>query len=85
MQISAILKSKGPSVATIGRDPTVAAAVAELTRHKSVPWSFRATVGRLRESSPRATSHTPLTGSEAQILDKPVHMIMSKRGPNHCC
>jgi len=32
-QISAILKSKGPSVATIRRDATVAAAVAELARH----------------------------------------------------
>jgi CBS domain-containing protein len=33
MQISAILKSKGASVATIRRDATVAAAVAELARH----------------------------------------------------
>ena len=32
MQISTVLKSKGSSVATIGRDATVAAAVAELAR-----------------------------------------------------
>ncbi len=33
MQISAILKTKGQSVATIGQDVTVATAVAELARH----------------------------------------------------
>ena len=32
-QVSEVLKSKGPAVATIGPDATVAAAVAEMSRH----------------------------------------------------
>jgi len=77
MQISAILKSKSPSVATIGQDVTVATAVAELARHN---------VGALVVSSDGQTvdgiiSERDITRALERfggaVLDKPVRMIMS--------
>lgn len=77
MQISAILKSKGPSVATIGQDATVAAAVAELARHNVgalvVSSDGRAVEGIISERD--VTRALDRLGGT--ILDKPVHMIMS--------
>jgi len=77
MQISAILKSKGPSVATIGRNATVAAAVAELARH-NVGALVVSTDGRAVEGiiSERDVTRA-LDRLGGTILDKPVHMIMS--------
>lgn len=77
MQISAILKSKGPSVATIGQDATVAAAVAELARH-NVGALVVSTDGRAVEGiiSERDVTRA-LDRLGGTILDKPVHMIMS--------
>jgi len=77
MQISAILKSKGPSVATIGRNATVAAAVAELARHN---------VGALVVSSDGRTvdgivSERDVTRAldsfGGALLDRPIRLIMS--------
>ena len=77
MQISTVLKSKGPSVATIGRDATVAAAVAELARHNVgalvVSSDGRAVEGIISERD--VTRALDRLGGT--ILDKPVHMIMS--------
>jgi CBS domain-containing protein len=77
MQISAILKNKGPSVATIGRDATVAAAVAELARHNVgalvVSSDGQAVEGIISERD--VTRALDRLGGT--ILDKPVHMIMS--------
>jgi len=77
MQASAILKSKGASVATIGRDATVAAAVAELARHD---------VGALVVSSDGQTVEGIISERDVtraldkfggEILGKPVHTIIS--------
>ena len=79
MQISTVLKSKGPSVATIGRDATVAAAVAELARHN---------VGALVVSSDGRTVEgivserdvvRALNSLGGATLDKPIRMIMSHK------
>ena len=77
MQISAILKRKGSSVATIERDATVAAAAAELARHN---------VGALVVSADGRTvegivSERDITRALDKLggaaLDQPVHAIMS--------
>jgi CBS domain-containing protein len=77
MQISTVLKSKGPSVATIGRDATVAAAVAELARHN---------VGALVVSSDGRTVEGIVSERDVTraldrfggaLLDKPIRLIMS--------
>ena len=77
MKISAILKAKGPSVATIGQDVTVATAVAELARHN---------VGALVVSNDGLIvdgiiSERDITRALERfggaVLDKPVRMIMS--------
>ena len=76
-QISAVLKSKGSSVATIGPDATVAAAVAEMARHNVgalvVSSDGRAVEGIISERD--VTRALDRLGGT--ILDKPVHMIMS--------
>jgi CBS domain-containing protein len=77
MQISAILKTKGQSVATIGQDVTVATAVAELARHN---------VGALVVSDDGLSvdgiiSERDVTRALERfggaVLDKPIRMIMS--------
>jgi len=77
MQISAVLKSKGQSVATIRREATVAAAVAEMTRQN---------VGALVVSSDNCTvegivSERDITRAlgtyGGALLDKPIEVIMS--------
>ena len=77
MQISAILKSKGPSVATIGQDVTVATAVAELARH-NVGALVVSTDGRTVDGiiSERDVTRA-LERFGGAVLDKPVRMIMS--------
>ena len=77
MQVSAILKSKGPSVATIGADETVAVAVAELAR-RNVGALVVSSDGRLVEGiiSERDITRA-LDGVGGAILDKPIRMIMS--------
>ncbi len=77
MQISAILKSKGPSVATIDRGATIATAVAELARHN---------VGALVVSSDGRTVEGIISERDVTraldkfggaLLDKPLTTIMS--------
>jgi len=77
MQVSAILKSKGPSVATIARDATVAEAVAELARLN---------IGALVVSSDGHSvdgivSERDVTRALGEfgsaLLDKPISVIMS--------
>jgi CBS domain-containing protein len=77
MQVSAILKSKGPSVATIGADETVAAAVAELAR-RNVGALVVSSDGRSVDGiiSERDITRA-LDGVGGAILDKPIRMIMS--------
>ena len=77
MQISTVLKSKGPSVATIGGDATVAAAVAELARH-NVGALVVSSDGRTVEGivSERDVTRA-LDSFGGAILDKPIRMIMS--------
>jgi len=77
MQISTILKSKGPSVATIGRDATVAAAVAELARH-NVGALVVSSDGRTVEGivSERDVARA-LDSFGGAILEKPIRTIMS--------
>ena len=76
-QISAVLKSKGSSVTTIGPDATVAAAVADMARHNVgalvVSSDGRAVEGIISERD--VTRALDRLGGT--ILDKPVHMIMS--------
>lgn len=77
MQISAILKNKGPSVATIGQDETVARAVAELAHHNVgalvVSSDGRTIDGILSERDVTRALHS--LGSA--LLDRPVRTIMS--------
>ena len=77
MQISAILKTKGQSVATIGQDVTVATAVAELARHN---------VGALVVSDDGLSVDGIISERDVTcalerfggaVLDKPIRMIMS--------
>jgi CBS domain-containing protein len=76
-QISAVLKSKGSSVTTIGPDATVAAAVAEMARDN---------VGALVVSSDGQTVEgivserdvtRALESFGGALLDKPIRLIMS--------
>ena len=79
MQVSAILKSKSPSVATIGGDESVAAAVAELAR-RNVGALVVSSDGRSVDGiiSERDITRA-LDGVGGAILDKPIRMIMSSR------
>jgi CBS domain-containing protein len=77
MKISAILKSKGPSVATIGQDVTMATVVAELARHNVgalvVSGDGRTVDGIISERDVARA----LERFGGAVLDKPVRMIMS--------
>lgn len=77
MQISAILKSKGPSVATTGQDETVAAAIAQMTR-LNVGALVVSSDGRTVEGivSERDVTRA-LDSVGAALLDGPVRTIMS--------
>lgn len=76
-QISAILKGKDTSVATIGRDATVATAVAEMARH-NVGALVVSSDGQAVEGivSERDVARA-LVSFGASLLDKPIHLIMS--------
>jgi CBS domain-containing protein len=77
MKISAILKSKGLSVATIGQDVTMATVVAELARHNVgalvVSGDGRTVDGIISERDVARA----LERFGGAVLDKPVRMIMS--------
>ena len=77
MKISAILKSKGPSVATIGQDETMATVVAELARHNIgalvVSGDGRTVDGIISERDVARA----LERFGGAVLDMPVRMIMS--------
>jgi len=77
MKISAILKSKGPSVATIGQDVTMATVVAELARHNIgalvVSGDGRTVDGIISERDVARA----LERFGGAVLDMPVRMIMS--------
>jgi CBS domain-containing protein len=77
MQISAVLKSKGSSVAMIGPDATVAAAVTELARH-NVGALVVSSDGRTVEGivSERDVTRA-LDSFGGALLDKPIGLIMS--------
>jgi CBS domain-containing protein len=79
MQISTILKSKGSSVATIGRDATVAAAVAELAR-RNVGALVVSNDGRVVDGiiSERDVTRA-LDSVGGAILNEPIRTIMSSR------
>ena len=76
-QISAVLKSKGSSVTTIGPDATVAAAVAEMARH-NVGALVVSSDGRTVEGivSERDVTRA-LESFGGALLDKPIRLIMS--------
>ncbi|MGO9333756.1 MAG: CBS domain-containing protein [Acidimicrobiales bacterium] len=76
-QISAVLKSKGSSVATIGPDATVAAAVAEMARD-NVGALVVSSDGRTVEGivSERDVTRA-LESFGGALLDKPIRLIMS--------
>lgn len=76
-QISAVLKSKGSSVTTIGPDATVAAAVAELAR-RNVGALVVSSDGRTVEGivSERDVTRA-LDSFGGALLDKPIRMIMT--------
>ncbi len=77
MQISTVLKRKDPSVATISRDATIAAAVAELARH-NVGALVVSNDGRTVEGI--VSERDVVRGLETfggAILDKPIRTIMS--------
>ncbi len=77
MKISTVLKTKGPAVATIGQDATVAAAVAELARH-NVGALVVSGDGRTVEGivSERDVARA-LDSFGGAILEKPIRTIMS--------
>jgi CBS domain-containing protein len=76
-QISAVLKSKGSSVTTIGPDATVAAAVAEMARD-NVGALVVSSDGRTVEGivSERDVTRA-LDSFGGALLDKPIRLIMS--------
>jgi CBS domain-containing protein len=76
-QISAVLKSKGSSVTTIGPDATVAAAVADMARH-NVGALVVSSDGRTVEGivSERDVTRA-LDSFGGALLDKPIRLIMS--------
>jgi len=77
MQISTVLKSKGSSVATIGRDATVAAAVAELAR-RNVGALVVSNDGRVVDGIISERDVTRALASDGgAILDEPIRTIMS--------
>jgi len=77
MQVSAILKNKGPLVATIGRDATVAQAVAELARH-NVGALVVSSDGQMVEGIVSERDVTRALGEfGVALLEKPIQTIMS--------
>src|SRR5208283_5195239 len=76
-QISAVLKSKGSSVTTIGPDATVAAAVAEMAR-RNIGALVVSSDGRTIEGivSERDVTRA-LHSFGGVLLDKPIRLIMS--------
>ena len=76
-QISAVLKSKGSAVTTIGPDATVAAAVADMARH-NVGALVVSSDGRTVEGivSERDVTRA-LESFGGALLDKPIRLIMS--------
>jgi len=76
-QISAVLKSKGSSVTTIGPDATVAAAVAEMAR-RNIGALVVSSDGRTVEGivSERDVTRA-LESFGGALLDKPIRLIMS--------
>jgi CBS domain-containing protein len=76
-QISAVLKSKGSAVTTIGPDATVAAAVADMARH-NVGALVVSSDGRTVEGivSERDVTRA-LDSFGGALLDKPIRLIMS--------
>ena len=77
-QVSEVLKSKGPAVATIGPDATVATAVAEMSRH-NVGALVVSSDGRTVEGivSERDVTRA-LDSYGGTLLAKPISLIMSK-------